>query len=527
MTDDQILGYEPLPAAVPPGPGAATGADTLHGRALAICDALPATMYLPPSSFPGLGRVLAAYRSACAPLGRETHEVTWLPIADHPGAADVAPSRAWLRTFTDFITRIPPLQYDGSVLRMDSDDDPELLHAMLALAAVTPARRRRRTRRAGIQHRGPASAELDDPNSTVPSRRPRDDDSEGDGRPSGPGPRRRTDDGGAGQRSSRPSPQGTSATRPTTGGEGASQRGRMFPPSRATVTSIESEALRALSEPVGWLELPLVVWPSGPPSHQPGDFYTALAALGHDPAYDDDSDDPAYDDECDEVTTEDLRALRECVAYVSTAAAYLDDVFVHTGPHEGYFGADEVADEFAPDLPLLTDDDQASDMPILIDVTPIGLDYDYDVTWSRWLADADAWLAGPGHHIPASAWLGHLIAAWDSPRRIIVANQVMATLSGARWPDPGGRARCCTSSRRHFGRIHARTVGFTSPTLTARPRTSPRRPSSRHAWSSTSNTARAVLNTEHLFIYRPVRIREGRSLSTSSSRGPELLSQVP
>ena len=73
-------------------------------------------------------------------------------------------------------------------------------------------------------------------------------------------------------------------------------------------------------------------------------------------------------------------------------------------------------------------------MPLLIDVTPVELDYDiteldYDVTWSRWLADADAWLAGPGHHIPASAWLGHLIAAWDSPRRISVANQVLATLA--------------------------------------------------------------------------------------------------
>ena len=147
MTDDQILGYEPIPAVgtltmyLPEGfPG------TLHGRALALCDTIPATMYLPPPSFPSLRRGLAAYRSGIAPLGHEAHDVTWLPIADYHGSPHVAPSRAWLRAFNAFIAWIPPTHYDGPVLRLDSDDDPELLHAMLELAAVAPDRRKQRAR---------------------------------------------------------------------------------------------------------------------------------------------------------------------------------------------------------------------------------------------------------------------------------------------------------------------------------------------------------------------------------------------
>ncbi len=60
-------------------------------------------------------------------------------------------------------------------------------------------------------------------------------------------------------------------------------------------------------------------------------------------------------------------------------------------------------------------------------MTPI--EFDYDLTWPRWLADADAWLGDPGHRISAASWLGHILAAWDSPRRIIVANAAMAALS--------------------------------------------------------------------------------------------------
>jgi hypothetical protein len=73
---------------------------------------------------------------------------------------------------------------------------------------------------------------------------------------------------------------------------------------------------------------------------------------------------------------------------------------------------------------LLADDE----LPTLIDVTP--LEFDSDFSWPRWLADADAWLGDPGHIISAHVWLGHISALWESPRRIHIAGQVLAFLSG-------------------------------------------------------------------------------------------------
>ena len=57
------------------------------------------------------------------------------------------------------------------------------------------------------------------------------------------------------------------------------------------------------------------------------------------------------------------------------------------------------------------------------------IDFEQDMTWFRWLADADAWLDSYGHFIAATTWLVHLAAPWDSPQRIIVANQVLECLS--------------------------------------------------------------------------------------------------
>ena len=38
-------------------------------------------------------------------------------------------------------------------------------------------------------------------------------------------------------------------------------------------------------------------------------------------------------------------------------------------------------------------------------------------------------LLDAGHFIVASTWLGHIAALWDSPQRILVANQVLECLS--------------------------------------------------------------------------------------------------
>ena len=109
--------------------------------------------------------------------------------------------------------------------------------------------------------------------------------------------------------------------------------------------------------------------------------------------------------------------------YETTVYTYIDDMYVDVRP----VGTHQHVEERASDLPLLLDDEQESDLPPLIDVTPI--EHDCDLTWSRWLADADAWLGGPDHHIAASSWLDHILAAWESPRRIFVATQVLAVLS--------------------------------------------------------------------------------------------------
>jgi hypothetical protein len=69
----------------------------------------------------------------------------------------------------------------------------------------------------------------------------------------------------------------------------------------------------------------------------------------------------------------------------------------------------------------------ADEVPPLIDVTPV--EFDYDLSWSRWLADADAWLGDSGHRISDSTWLGHILALWASPRRIDIAVQALTYLS--------------------------------------------------------------------------------------------------
>jgi len=112
----------------------------------------------------------------------------------------------------------------------------------------------------------------------------------------------------------------------------------------------------------------------------------------------------------------------------TTIHTYLDDVYIATGPGYGFpaYAADMPRLAYNDDMPHLVDVPVDFEMPYLVDVTPV--DFEHDMTWFRWLADADAWLGG-AYSITAITWLGHIAALWDSPERSAVANMVLASLS--------------------------------------------------------------------------------------------------